>query len=291
MTSIRQKISDYSSLVKISHTIFSLPFAFIGFFLAVETNGSAFPLQKLLLILLCVFFARNAAMGFNRWADREFDARNPRTARREIPGQIIRPRSAMFFVLGNTLLFMSATWFLNPLCFFLSPVALAVVLGYSLTKRFTPLSHLVLGLGLSLAPIGAYLAIIARFDWLPALFSLIVLFWVSGFDILYALQDIDFDRSMKLRSIPAALGLKKSLILSGFLHLITILMVALCGVVGPFGWIYWTGGLIFSGLLIYEHILVTPGDISRVNLAFATMNGMASVVYAIFVITDLLGVG
>lgn len=281
------RIGDYFSLVKIAHTIFSLPFALIGYFLAVEQNGGELRLRPLLLILLCVFFARNAAMGFNRYADRRIDKKNPRTARREIPSEVISPSSALFFVIANAILFMATTWFLNKLCFFLSPVALIVILGYSLTKRFTALSHVVLGLGLSLAPIGAYMALTARFDLLPIFYSFVVIFWVAGFDILYALQDIDFDRSQKLRSLPAALGLRNALILSAFFHFVAVILILWAGVYGQFGIFYWIGAGVFILLLIYEHLIVKPSDISRVNLAFATMNGMASVIFACFVIADL----
>jgi 4-hydroxybenzoate polyprenyltransferase len=288
MTLLRtSRINDYFSLVKISHTIFSLPFAMIGFFLAIHNHPGDFTPGKLLLVLLCVVFARNAAMGFNRWADREFDGRNPRTARREIPARVISPSAALIFVIINAVSFMAASWLLNPLCFALSPVALLVVLGYSLTKRFTALSHFVLGVGLSLAPIGAYLAITARFDLLPLIYSLVVIFWVAGFDILYALQDMDFDRSQKLHSLPARTGRKMALILSALFHLAAVGLVVAGGFDGSFGTFYWIGASIFTGLLIYEHIIVKPGDISRVNLAFATMNGMASLIFACFVITDL----
>lgn len=283
----RSKVTNYFSLVKISHTIFSLPFAMIGFFLGIIEVGGRLEAKSLLLVLLSVVLARNAAMGFNRYADRDIDLKNPRTAIREIPSKIIDPSSALLFVIINALLFIATTWFLNPLCFALSPVALAVILGYSLTKRFTSLSHLVLGLGLALAPIGAYLAVTARFDLVPLLFSFIVLFWVSGFDILYALQDEEFDRSEKLRSLPAALGKRNALILSALFHLIAIAIVVLVGFTAPFGFWYWIGAGIFSGLLVYEHLIVKPGDISRVNLAFATLNGFASILYAIFVILDL----
>jgi 4-hydroxybenzoate polyprenyltransferase len=264
-----------------------LPFALIGFFLALRVSHEPFNIQPLLLILLCVFFARNAAMGFNRYADREIDKKNPRTALREIPSNIIKPGSAMIFVIVNALLFIVTSYFLNILCFFLSPVALIVILGYSLTKRFTALSHVVLGLGLSLAPIGAYIAITARFDLLPVIYSFVVVFWVSGFDILYALQDIDFDKSQKLRSLPVALGKKNALILSAVLHACSIILVIAAGFYGSFGYYYWIGSTIFSLLLVYEHFLVKPADISRVNLAFATMNGMASVIFACFVIADI----
>lgn len=281
------KIADYFSLVKINHTIFSLPFALIGFSLALKTHHGDLSLRILVLVLLCVLFARNAAMGFNRLVDREFDKKNPRTAMREIPSNVITPKSALIFVILNSLLFIAASYFLNVLCFFLSPVALFVVLGYSLTKRFTYLSHIFLGLGLALAPIGAYLAVTARFDVLPLIYSFIVIFWVAGFDILYSLQDIDFDRDEKLKSLPAKLGRANALLLSTLFHLIAILLVAAGGIVGNFHHLYWVGAAIFSGLLVYEHVIIKPTDISRVNLAFATMNGMASVIFACFVIADL----
>ncbi len=282
------KVTNYFSFIKISHTVFSLPFALIGFSLAVKDGGSDLNLKLLLLVLLSVLFARNAAMGFNRYADREFDRKNPRTALREIPSNIIGPLSALVFVAINALLFIATTWFLNPLCFYLSPVALFVVLGYSFTKRFTHLSHLFLGLGLALAPIGAYLAVGARFDWLPLLFSFIVLFWVAGFDILYSLQDEEFDKSEKLKSMPVAMGKRNALILSGLFHLMAIGFVIIAGFTLPFGYWYWIGAGIFSSLLLYEHLIVKPGDITRVNLAFATLNGFASMVFAVFVITDLI---
>ncbi|MCX6267833.1 MAG: putative 4-hydroxybenzoate polyprenyltransferase [Bacteroidetes bacterium] len=284
----KSKVTDYLSLVKINHTIFSLPFALIGFFLAIKTDHQDLNIRLLAIVLLCVLFARNAAMGFNRYADREFDKKNPRTALREIPSNIISPTSALLFVIFNSLLFMGASYMLNFLCFLLSPVALMVILGYSLTKRFTYLSHLFLGIGLSLAPIGAYLAVTARFDMLPVIFSFIVIFWVAGFDILYSLQDIEFDRIEKLKSLPARLGRGKALILSSLFHLLVLILVGTAGVFGDFHLLYWIGAAIFAILLGYEHLIVKPTDISRVNLAFATMNGMASVIFASFVIADLL---
>jgi len=281
------KVTNYFSFVKISHTVFSLPFALIGFSLAVKYGGGKVSLRLLLLVLLSVLFARNAAMGFNRYADREFDRKNPRTALREIPADVIKPISALLFVFINALFFMATAYFLNFLCFFLSPVALMVVLGYSFTKRFTHFSHMVLGLGLALAPIGAYLAVAARFDILPLVFSCIVIFWVAGFDVLYALQDIDFDKSEHLLSLPVVLGKRNALLLSALFHLIAISFVVIAGIFGKFHTLYWIGAVLFSILLIYEHLIVKPGNFSRVNLAFATMNGMASVIYAGFVIADL----
>lgn len=280
-------IKDYFSLVKISHTVFSMPFAMIGFFLAERKNEGGHELIVLLWVVLCVLFARNAAMGFNRYTDREFDSRNPRTALREIPRSIISPRSALLFVIVNSILFIVSAAFINTVCLILSPVALLVVLGYSLTKRFTYLSHIFLGLGLALAPIGAYLALAGRFDLLPLLFSFCVLFWVAGFDIIYSLQDIEFDRRENLKSIPASLGGRNSLVLSAFFHAVALSMLVIAGIAGPFGLFYWTGLGIFTALIIYQHMIVKPTDFSRVNLAFATMNGVASIVFASFVIADL----
>ena len=280
-------IKDYFSLVKISHTIFSIPFAMIGFFLAIRENVGNIDFIILFLVILCVFFARNAAMGFNRYIDREFDQKNPRTALREIPRAIISPRSALLFVILNSVLFIITTAFINPLCLILSPVALLVVLGYSFTKRFTYLSHVFLGLGLALAPIGAYLAVTGEFALLPLLFSFCVLFWVAGFDIIYALQDIEFDRNENLKSIPVTMGARNSLILSAFFHLVALIMLVLAGMTGPFDMLYWIGLVIFTVLITYQHLIVKPSDFSRVNLAFATLNGVASIVFAVFVITDL----
>jgi 4-hydroxybenzoate polyprenyltransferase len=319
------KFRSYLSLIKFSHTIFAMPFALIGFFIALNkvelevgqwslpnavgwSNKHLFgrfsddsliselmrgsnPVFSIsitsLLVILCMVFARSAAMAFNRYLDRNWDALNPRTAIREIPKGIITPKNALTFTIINCVLFIATTWFINRICFYLSPVALAVVLGYSYTKRFTPLCHLILGLGLSLAPIGAYLAVTGAFHWLPILFSLAVLFWVSGFDIIYALQDVEFDRSQNLYSIPAWLGKEKALRVSEVLHLLSAGAVVAAGKLGQFGVLYWTGVLIFIGCLIYQHSIVKPNDLRRVNIAFMTTNGIASVVFAVFVIADL----
>jgi len=282
---------NYFSLVKINHTLFSLPFALIGFFLAVNDNGDHINFRLLILVLLCVLFARNAAMGFNRYVDREFDKKNPRTALREVPQEIIKPKSALVFVVLNALLFIITAGFLNFLCLVLSPIALFIVLGYSFTKRFTYLSHLFLGLGLALAPIGAYLAVTGQFAVLPVLYSFVVLFWVAGFDIIYALQDIDFDNSENLKSIPARIGIRPALLLSAVLHFFAVLLIIVAGLVHPFHWLYWVGCAIFTFLIIYQHLIVKPNDLSKVNLAFFTLNGIASIIYAAFVIAALfLGV-
>lgn len=290
------KIKNYLSLVKFSHTIFAMPFALIGFFLGKEYldnssillfTYSLFFLSKFILVILCMVFARSAAMAFNRWLDKNFDAKNPRTAIREIPSGIIKSNSALWFVIICCLLFVACCYFINKICFYLSPVALFVVLFYSFTKRFTALCHLVLGVGLSLAPIGAYLAVTGQFAVLPILFSFSVLFWVSGFDIIYALQDEEFDKSNQLHSIPAALGKSKALVVSNLLHALSAACVIGAGVYGNLGVWYWIGVAIFCGLLIYQHILVKPNDLRKVNMAFFTTNGIASVVFAIFVILDL----
>ncbi len=278
----------FLSLVKFSHTVFALPFAIIGFMLGTMASAEPFSLKLFGLVLLCMVFARSAAMGFNRYIDREFDAKNPRTAIREIPSGVITPTAGLVFVIVSSVLFVLTTWFINPLCFYLSPIALLVVLGYSYTKRFTWLCHVVLGIGLSLAPIGAYLAVTGVFNLLPLLFSFTVLFWVSGFDIIYSLQDEEFDSSNNLYSIPAFLGKKNALLVSRLLHVASASFVIAAGFYGHFGFIYWIGAAFFLSMLIYQHSLVKPTDLSRVNLAFATTNGIASVVFGCFVVADIL---
>ncbi|RYY62624.1 MAG: 4-hydroxybenzoate octaprenyltransferase [Chitinophagaceae bacterium] len=324
-------VRTYLSLIKFSHTIFAMPFAMIGFFLALTgaVGGclpfrgalpSSFPgtgasgsggsfgyvsadslLMKLcatsspigliglylLLVVACMVFARSAAMAFNRYLDRSFDARNPRTAIREIPSGILKANSVLWFTIVNCVLFVTCTFFINRTCFYLSPIALAVVLGYSYTKRFTPLCHLVLGLGLSLAPIGAYLAVTGAFALLPVLFSFAVIFWVSGFDIIYALQDEEFDRSEKLFSMPSWLGKARALRVSEVLHLLSAACVVAGGLYGKFHWLYWAGVAVFAGMLVYQHSIVKPNDLRKVNIAFMTANGVASIVFALFVIADL----
>ena len=296
-------VKSYLSLIKFSHTIFAMPFALIGFFIGIVEYSSVIPgwhdkifsplfdwellFTKLALVFACMVFARSAAMAFNRFLDRNFDAKNPRTAIREIPAGIISANSALVFTILSGFLFIITCYFINPVCFYLSPVALIVVMGYSYTKRFTPLCHLILGLGLSLAPIGAYLAVTAHFSLLPILFSLAVLFWVSGFDIIYALQDVEFDRKQHLYSIPAWLGKAKALKVSELVHLFSAACITIAGLIGDFGWLYWIGVALFSGMLIYQHSIVKPNDLKKVNLAFMTANGIASVVFACFVIGDL----
>jgi 4-hydroxybenzoate polyprenyltransferase len=307
-------IKNYLSLIKFSHTIFAMPFALIGFGLAIKLyfpnltffgfeNSSIeyhyfgegvyqlftikFWLIKFLLVVSSMITARSAAMAFNRYLDRQFDAKNPRTAIREIPAGVINEKNALYFTILMCVLFVVCTFFINRICFYLSPVALFVILFYSYTKRFTFFCHLVLGVGLSLAPIGAYLAVTGVFAWLPILFSIAVVCWVSGFDIIFALQDEAFDKENNLYSMPSVLGKAKALHISEVLHAIAALSICFAGYYGQFHWLYWIGATVFCGMLIYQHLIVKPNDLSRVNIAFMTANGIASVVFAVFVIADM----
>lgn len=282
-----KKLIDYSKLVKFEHTIFALPFALTGFFFAMQQESSTLSIKLLILVLLCMVFARNAAMGFNRYLDREFDKLNPRTAFREIPAGVLKPKSVLFFVILNSLFFATTTWFINSLCFYLSPVALFVILFYSYTKRFTPLCHFVLSLGLAIAPMGAYLAVAGKFDWLPLMLSSVVFFWVSGFDIIYALQDEDFDKNLNLKSMPSILGKTNALLLAKVIHLSSAMFVLAVAILTPANWLHIIGAVVFIALLAYQHTLVKPNDLSKVNVAFFTTNGVASVIYGLFVIASL----
>ena len=284
------QVKNYFSLVKFAHTFFAMPFALIGFFYGLEIihydlNRSWWIL--FILVILCMVFARSAAMAFNRWLDAEFDAKNPRTKIREIPVGIISKKNAMIFVVVNCVAFIITTYLINILCFVLAPVALFIILFYSYTKRFTSLCHLVLGLGLSLSPIGAFIAVTGRFALVPVLFSLAVLFWVSGFDIIYALQDEEFDKENKLHSIPSFLGIKRALRISEILHFLSALSVIAAGMIGNFSGMYWSGVAVFAFFLFYQHTLVKPKDLSKVNKAFFSSNGIASVIFCVLVLLDL----
>jgi len=281
-----KKINQYLSLIKFSHTIFAMPFALIGFLLAYKQEGK-FDGVIFVYMILCMVFARSAAMAFNRYIDRKFDALNPRTKNREVPAGIINPASALLLTIVCSVAFMATTWLINSICFYLSPVALAVILGYSYTKRFTPLCHLILGVGLSLAPIGAYLTLTGHFSLLPVLLSFVVFTWSGGFDIIYALPDAEFDKAHNLNSIPAWLGIPRALKFSEVVHVVTALLIITVGVAGHFSFIYWMGAACFIGLLIYQHRLVKPTDLSKVNLAFGTVNGIGSLVFSIFTIADI----
>ena len=276
------------SLVLFAHSIFALPFAIIGFFLAVQTTEHSFDWKKLLLMLVCMVTARNAAMAFNRYLDRDIDAQNPRTATRDIPAGKISASNALGFTIINCLLFIVATYFINTLCFYLSPIALFVVLFYSYTKRFTPLCHLVLGIGLGLSPIGAYLVVTNQFDMVPIFYGIAVMCWSGGFDIIYALQDEEFDKANGLRSIPAYFGAKGALRISELLHVISFLFVLLPAFYMPVSWFYYLGVIFYGVLLIYQHRIVSPTDLSRVDRAFMTTNGVASVIFTACYLLDIL---
>ena len=274
-------------MVKFAHTIFAMPFAIVGYFLGVLYAGVGFSWKTLLLVILCMVFARNSAMGFNRYIDRFIDARNPRTLQRELPAGLITPGFALIFVIVNAVVFVVLCKMLNTLVFYLSALALSVIFGYSLAKKFTSFCHFILGLALSFAPIGAYLAVTGVFDILPVLFSLLVLFWVSGFDIIYSLQDKDFDVREGLFSIPAWLGLRGALLIAKFAHTITGFLVVFIGFYTDFGIWYVIGAAIFIFLLIYQHLIVKHDDLSRVDAAFFRYNGIAAIVFAVFTVLDL----
>ncbi|MHC8948926.1 UbiA-like polyprenyltransferase [Sphingobacterium hungaricum] len=279
-------MKKYLSLVLFAHSIFALPFAIIGFFLALDTTTNQFNWLLFVLMLICMVTARNAAMSFNRYLDRDIDAANPRTAIRDIPAGRISANQALIFTIINCAIFCVATYFINPLCFALSPIALFVVLFYSYTKRITPLCHLVLGLGLGLAPIGAYLVVTGAFNIIPIFYGLAVLTWVSGFDIIYALQDEEFDRENGLNSIPANFGGKNALRISEVLHVLSFIFVLLPAFYMEVGILYYIGVAFYGALLIYQHRIVSVDDLSRVNRAFMTTNGVASVIFAVFYLLD-----
>ena len=288
MKQIFSKIGDYMGLVKFSHTIFAMPFALMAFVFALKSTESEFSWILLLQIVGCMVFARNVAMGFNRWTDWKIDRDNPRTASREIPAGKISPKSAIIFVIINALLFIAVSSSINLLTAILSPVALAVVMFYSYCKRFTSLAHIVLGLSLGIAPSAAYIATTGTLTFAPCLISLLVLTWCGGFDIIYALQDLDFDRQNGLHSIPVRFGVKGALYISIALHAISIASLILFSLYCPQGWLLWIGEALFCGCIILEHILVTPTHQRSIGIAFGTLNGIASLTLATFTILQLI---
>ena len=288
---LTQKIRDYGRLIRFSHTVFALPFALAAVALAWPTHPMR--LRTLVWILGAMVGARSAAMGFNRLADRRLDALNPRTRGWELPQGKVRAGEAAWLTALSSLLFIYAAYQLNSLCFVLSPVALAIVFFYSLTKRFTWTSHLFLGLSLSLAPMGAWLAVTgvpgSMVELLtPFLLGMAVLFWLAGFDVIYALQDYDFDRNHGLYSIPVRFGVVWGLRLSSIFHLCTVIFLLLVGFSARLGMIYWSGIAAISLILIWEHRLVKPNDFSRVNRAFFDFNAYVSVGYFLTPLGDLL---
>lgn len=284
-------LSKYARFVKFSHTIFAMPFALLSFTYAVNRmpDNADFNVWVLLLqVVLCMVFARNVAMGFNRWADRDIDAKNPRTASREIPAGVISSRAAMAFVVVNAVAFIITAVTINSLTAWLSPVALAVVMLYSYCKRFTSLAHLVLGLSLSIAPVGAYIAVWGEFALAPCVLALVVLTWCGGFDIIYALQDCEFDRQQGLHSIPARFSARTSLMISIVLHIVSVASLVWFMIIAEANLLMWCGAAIFAAILTLEHILVTPTRQRNIGIAFGTLNGLASMLLAIFAIAGIL---
>jgi len=275
----------FGRMVKFSHTIFALPFALAA--AALAARGVGLPLARLLAIVVAMAAARTAAMGFNRIADRHIDARNPRTANREIPRGAVSLRAAWLLTGASTALFVAAAAFLGPLCLALTPVALLLLFGYSLTKRFTALCHLVLGLAIAAGPAGAWIAVRGGFGLAPGLLMLAVATWIGGFDVLYALADRDFDRGAGLHSIPARLGIRGALVASGALHLVTLAALVALGPVAGLGAFYFAGVAVMAALLVWEHAIVRPSDLSRLNMAFFSLNGYVSVVFLAAVLADI----
>jgi 4-hydroxybenzoate polyprenyltransferase len=286
-------MKSYFSLIKFAHTVFALPFAVMSFFLGLKLEGIVFDWKLLGLILLCMIFARSAAMAFNRYIDRQIDAKNERTVFREIPAGVIKPSSAVFFVVMMSAAFVFTTYWINDLCFYLSPIALIVILGYSYTKRFTWLCHFILGLGLGLAPIGAFIAVTGHFHLLPVLYGIMVMLWVSGFDIIYALQDEEFDRSHGLQSIPERFGKTTANQISIALHLICALLLLYIAwyqtyLFASLGLLHWVGAIGFVALLFWQHRLVKVHDLAKINQAFFETNGIAIILFGSAVILDVL---
>ena len=278
----------YFRLVKFAHTIFAMPFALMAFAYALWSTEAEFSWWLLAQVVLCMVFARNVAMGFNRWADRHIDKENPRTADREIPAGKISPRQAIVFVVINALLFIATACSINLLTAILSPVALAVIMFYSYCKRFTSLAHIVLGLSLAIAPAGAYIAVTGTLTAVPCLLALLVLTWCGGFDIIYALQDAKFDRERGLHSIPSRFSVATSLYISIALHCVSVAALVAFAHFLPQSWVLWCGVALFCAILVAEHILVTPKKQRSIGIAFGTLNGLASLTLAIFVIADIL---
>ena len=288
------RFSTYASFVKLPHTVFALPFAMIGVILASYAHAVSW--STIGWTILAFTAARFAAMGFNRIVDREFDAKNPRTSMREIPRGALSVREASVAVAIASALFITAAGALNPLCLMLSPIALGWVFFYSYTKRFTRFAHIVLGLGMSIAPVGGYLAVTGQWSrpwWLLCVLATTVVSWGAGFDILYALPDIAFDEQNGLHSIPVAFGERGGIKIARSLHVVTVSCLVLIGLAafsmsGIASTFYWVGVVIAASLLAYEHSLVSPGDLSRLDAAFFTMNGVISLTLLAFVLVGRL---
>ena len=278
-------IVTFGKMVKFSHTIFALPFALAA--AALAARGVGLPLQRLVAIVVAMAGARTTAMGFNRIVDRRYDAKNPRTANREIPRGAVSLSAAWALTAASALVFVGAAAYLGPLCLALAPVALLFLYGYSLTKRFTALCHLALGLAIASGPAGAWIAVRGSFGLVPGLLMLAVGTWIGGFDVLYALADADFDRSMGLHSIPARLGVPGALAVSGGLHVLTLGALAALAPIAGLGMFYVAGVVIVGALLTWEHAILKPSDLSRLNMAFFNLNGYVSVAFLAAVVADV----
>jgi len=273
-------------MIKFEHTIFALPFALISFLLAIRHSPAGFNGVTLSWIVVAMVGARSAAMAFNRLVDAEYDAQNPRTAKRHIPAGLLSRAQVTLFLIIAILLFEIAAWKLNRLCLLLSPIALGAILGYSYTKRFTALCHLFLGFAIGIAPIGAWIAVRGALDLVPILLGAVVMLWIGGFDIIYALQDYEFDRESKLFSLPKAIGKANALIVSRILHTVVVALLVMIGKLENLHLLYVVGVIVVTGLILYEQSLVKPDDLSRVDVAFFTLNGWISVSLFAFVLLD-----
>jgi 4-hydroxybenzoate polyprenyltransferase len=286
MTSPIATVLTFGRMVKFSHTVFALPFALASATMAARGHGIT--LGQIVAILLAMVGARTAAMGFNRIVDRRIDAANPRTAGREIPSGKVSVTAAASLTAASVLLFLGAAAYLGRLCLWLSPAVLVFVLGYSFTKRFTWLCHLVLGFAIGIAPVGAWIAVRGEFG-APSLWLLFaVTTWIGGFDILYALADRDFDRQAGIRSIPARFGVSGALVLSALAHVGSALALVMAGISAHLGWIYFGGVALATIMLIWEHAIVRPSDLSRLDVAFFNLNGYVSVIYFAATLIDTL---
>lgn len=285
MISVAEKIVLYLRMIKFPHSVFALPFAFTG---AVMAAGGIPPPGKIFWITLAMVGARSGAMGLNRIIDREIDRANPRTKNRELPMGIIMVSEAVLFTIISFAVLILSAFMLNPLCLKLSPIAIAVLFLYSYTKRFTWATHFILGLSLSAAPMGAWIAVRGTFDAEILPITVAVIFWLAGFDTLYALQDIEFDKSYGLSSIPKRFGIKKALFFARTFHLVSFLLLLLSGLLFKLGIVYWLGMMIVAGLLIYEHSLVKEDDLSKLDIAFFNMNGYISLTVFVFTFLDYI---
>lgn len=281
-------VKKYFSLVKFSHTVFAMPFALAAYTFALVSTESPFDWLLLVKIIFCMVLARNAAMGFNRWADRDIDAENPRTAGREIPSGQITPRAALLFTIANAAGFLVFAATINTLTLLLSPVALFIIMGYSYTKRFTAWSHVILGVALSIAPVGAYIAVTGSIAVVPMLLAGIVVTWVGGFDILYSLQDARYDRRHGLHSIPARFKPAGAVWISIIIHMITVYCIVLLGYYVHAGVWYRVGSAVFIALLVLQHLVFLPSRTWRIAASFGLINGCSSIAYCGCMVTDML---